>query len=408
MKKVVVTGLGLITSLGADVNSTWNNLLNGKSGVGPITLFDTANFRTKIAAQVPEGDLQRLRELKIKKRVSKQMTRAVQMNFLCAQMAIDDASLAFQKMDTKRCGIIIGAAGSDYSAEEMAETGRFDQSRIIKSMVNAHPSWISLHYNIEGPSMSVATACASAGNAIAIAFDYIAAGLCDVVITGGTSASVMPEYLAGFGDMMALSENNDAPEEASRPFDKRRDGFVMGEGSGMLVLESEEHAKARKVRIYTEIRRPALLSEGYNIMAPQKDGVGMSACMDLALKQARLNPEDVDYINAHGTSTPLNDLYETLAIKRTFGTTSRALAVSSTKSMTGHCLAAAGGIEAVITCKAIEQGVIPPTTNQTEPDPELDLNYVPNVAIEKKINAALSNSFAFGGHNAVIPFHKYI
>lgn len=407
MKKVVITGLGMISPLGVDLNTSWGALVDGKSGVGPITLFDPEDCRTKIAAQVDNKGFEALYVKRIKKRFLKQMTRPTIMSFIASQMAVEDAGVDFSGMDSKKCGIIIGSAGSDYPAKDMADVSRFDESRIIKAMANSHPAWISLHYNLEGPSMTVATACASASYAMAIAYDYIALGVCDLVITGGSCGSILPEYIAGFSDMMALSENNDRPQEASCPFDRKRDGFVMGEGAGILILESEPLARKRGARIYAEVRKPALLSEGYNMTAPKKDGEGMAACIGLSLNLAGFNPEDVDYINAHGTSTPLNDLNETIAIKKVFGAHSYNLAVSSTKSMTGHCLAAAGGIEAVITCKAIEEGVLPPTSNLRDPDPELDLNYIPNQACERKIRVALSNSFAFGGHNAVVPLVKY-
>ncbi len=407
MKKVVVTGLGLITSLGSNLGSSWNALIEGRSGVGHITLFDAKNFRTKIAAQLPGEEFESLCKQRIKKRIANQMTRPTKMSLITAQMAVEDACLDLSAFDPKRCGIFIGSAGSDFPAKEMAAVDTFDAVKIVKSMANAPPAWISLYYNLEGPSMTLSTACSSAGYAMRIAYDNIAMGICDLSITGGTSGSILPEYISGFSDMMALSQNNENPEAASCPFDKKRDGFVMGEGAGMLILESEQSAKARGAKIYAEIKRPALLSEGYNIVSPQKGGLGMSACMELALTQAGVNTEEVGYINAHGTSTPLNDLYETQAIKRLFNQHSKKLYVSSSKSMIGHCLGAAGGVEAVITCKAIEESILPPTINLNDPDPELDLNYVPNKAINKEIKVALSNSFAFGGHNAVVPFLKF-
>ncbi|MCP4265036.1 MAG: beta-ketoacyl-[acyl-carrier-protein] synthase family protein [Candidatus Brocadiaceae bacterium] len=407
MEKILITGMGVISPLGLDLKTSWSALINGKSGVDLITLFDTKDFKTKIAAQVNEEGFESLCKERIKKRFRKQMTRPVMMGLIAAQMAVEDSGLDFSKLNLKRCGIVIGSAGSDYPAEKMADVHLRDESRIIKSMANAHPAWISLHYKIEGPSMTVSTACSSAGYALASACDQITSGLCDIVIAGGTGGSILPEYLVGFGDMMALSGRNDSPKEASRPFDKERDGFVMGEGSGILILESESSALKRKAKVYAEIRRPALLGEGYSIMAPQKNGEGMAACMDLALSQAGVNPEDVGYINAHGTSTPLNDLYEAQAIKKVFKEHSSQVAVSSNKSMLGHTLAAAGGLEAVFTCKSIEEGILPPTINLTHQDPEIDLNCIPGSAIEKKINVAISNSFAFGGHNSVVPLIKY-
>jgi 3-oxoacyl-[acyl-carrier-protein] synthase II len=407
MEKVLVTGLGLISPIGVDLKTSWNSLINGRSGVRVNSLFDVKDMRIKIAAQVPEKEFESLCNERIKKRVKKQMTRPVMMSYIAAQMAIEDSGVDLSTIDTKRCGIIIGSAGSDYPAKDMADIQHRDESRIIKSMANAHPAWLSLHYKVEGPSMTVSTACSSAGYAMAISYDQIALGLCDIVITGGACGSILPEFVAGFSDMMALSERNVPPEEASCPFDRKRDGFVMGEGAGFLIIESEKAARKRGAKIYAELARPALLGEGYSIMAPQKGGEGMAACMDLALKLAKVNVEDVGYINAHGTSTPLNDLYESQAIKKVFKSHSNQLAVSSNKSMIGHTLAAAGGVEAVFTCKSLEEGILPPTINLTEQDPEIDLFCIPGEAIEKKIKVAMSNSFAFGGHNSVVTFIKY-
>ncbi len=406
MERVVITGLGLISPLGVDLKSSWENCVAGKSGVGTITHFDTSDFKIKIAAQVADSFDEMVAQ-SIKKRVRKQMTRSVQMSFLATKMAVEDSGIEFSEENADRYGIAVGASGTDYPSEDMADTTVFDSSRIVKSMSNAFPAWLSLHYRLTGPSFTVGTACSSAGYGMALAFDQIALGLCDAMITGGACAPILPEFIAGFGDIQAMSERDVDPAEASCPFDLKRDGFVMGEGAGMMILESEKSARARGAHIYAELRRPALLGEAYNIVSPGVDGVGMARCMDTALKQAEINASQVDYINAHGTSTPLNDLYEARAIKKTFGQYARKLAVSSTKSMTGHCLAAAGGIEAVLSCMVIEDGVIPPTINLFEQDPDIDLDLVPLEARQESVKVVLSNSFAFGGHNSVVPFMKY-
>lgn len=406
MQRVVVTGLGLISPLGLDMETSWDGLVNGKSGVRQICHFDTSKLKVKIAAQLPEG-FEELVGKKVKKRLQKQMTRSVAMNFVTALMAVEDAGLDFSALTPDRCGVIIGASGTDYPSADMASIEEYDNARVVKSMSNAFPAWICLHYGLSGPSLTVGTACSSAGYAMGTAHDFISLGLCDVMIVGGASCSILPEFMTGFGDMMALSERDVLPEYASCPFDQKRDGFVMGEGSGVLILESEQLARKRGARIYAELKRPALLGEAYNIVSPEVGGKGMARCIQTALRQAGLNPQDVDYINAHGTSTPLNDLYETQAIKQVFGDYAYRMPVSSTKSMTGHCLAAAGGVEAVISCLTLDRGVIPPTINLSDPDPELDLDYVPNDAREKSVKTVLSNSFAFGGHNAVVPFVKY-
>ncbi len=406
MERVVVTGLGLISPLGIDLKSSWENCVAGESGVGQITHFDTRDFKIKIAAQVADS-FDDMVVKSIKKRIRKQMTRSVQMCFLATQMAVEDSGIEFREENSDRYGVAIGASGTDYPSDDMADTSVFNSSRIVKSMSNAFPAWLSLHYGLKGPSFTVGTACSSAGYGMALAFDQIALGLCDVMITGGACAPILPEFIAGFGDIQAMSERETNPIEASCPFDRRRDGFVMGEGSGMLVLESEKSARARGAHIYAELRRPALLGEAYNIVSPGVDGVGMARCMETALKQAGIDASHVDYINAHGTSTPLNDLYESKAIKSVFGSHTKKLAVSSTKSMTGHCLAAAGGVEAVLSCMAIEDGVIPPTINLHEQDSEIDLDLVPLEARRMPVNVVLSNSFAFGGHNSVVPFIRY-
>ena len=407
MGKVVITGMGLISSLGINLEENWDGLINGRSGIRNIDTFDISKYRTRFAGLIDDTKLNDTHKGKIKNRIRKKMSRAVYINSLSTQMAIEDSGIDFEKMDPDRCGVVIGATGTELNPQEILSLDEFDDARIIKLMSNAYPAWISIAYGLRGPSMTVGTACASANYAISWAYQQIYLGLCDVMIAGGASAPVNPELLTGFSEMMALSERNNSPESASRPFDRDRDGFVMGEGSGILILESEETAKKRGARIYAEIRQPSLTSEAFNIVAPKTDGVGMARCMSQALKLSGLNNEQISYINAHGTSTKLNDEYETKAIKQVFGDHAYQLSVSSTKSMTGHCLAGAGGVEAVITCKSLYENIIPPTINLQTPDEGMDLDYVPMQAKEIKIGAALSNSFAFGGHNAVIPFVSY-
>jgi len=277
---------------------------------------------------------------------------------------------------------------------------------IIKTMSNAMAAWVSIEYNLEGPSYTIATACSSAAYAIASGYDLIKSNKCDLVIVGGGSSGVNPDEIRGFNDLFALSTRNDEPEKASRPFSIDRDGFVMGEGAGILILESEESARARGAEIHAELLGYALTTEAYNIMSPQKDGVGMAATMELALKNSGVNKDELDYINAHGTSTGLNDKYETMAVKRVFGDLAHKIPVSSAKSMIGHTISAAGGVEAAITIMIIKNNIITPTINYN-PDPELDLDYVPDKARGKDINIAISNSFAFGGHNACLVLKKY-
>lgn len=406
MERVVITGLGLVSPLGIDLRSSWENCINGKSGVSEITHFDTSDFKIKIAAQIPDT-FEDIITQRIKKRVRKQMTRSVQVYSVATQMAVEDSGFDFEIGDSERYGVAIGASGTDYPSEDMSNVTSFDSGRIVKSMSNAFPAWTSLQYGLTGPTFTVGTACSSGGYAIALAFDQIALGLCDVMISGAACCPILPEFIAGFGDIQAMSERDVAPEEASCPFDVSRDGFVMGEGAGVLILESEKSARNRGAHIYAEVRRPALLGEAYNIVSPRPDGVGMSRCMETALKQGGLNTSDVDYINAHGTSTPLNDAYEAKAIMNSFGKDAGKLAVSSTKSVTGHCLAAAGGVEAVLSCMTLETGVIPPTMNLHEQDPDVGLDFVPMEARNAKVDVVLSNSFAFGGHNSVVPFIRY-
>jgi len=401
--KVVVSGLNVITSLGLDWEETWKNIQEGKSGVKKITLFDASENQTQIAAELPVEFAEKASSV-IKKRLAKQMTRVTQMSYVCAIEAIEKHAIDFDTMDKTRIGVIMGVVNTGDSS---TEKGTDSKNLIIKRMNNAMPAWIGMRYNIEGPNYTTSSACSSSAFAIALGYDAIKAGRADMMIVGGADSIINKEEIEGFNEIYALSVENDHPEKASCPFAKNRDGFVIGEGAGIMILESEESAKARGAKIYAELVDYAFTNESYNIMAPKPDGEGMAATMEQALKNAGVSKESVSYINAHGTSTMLNDMYETMAIKKVFGDRAYQIPVSSTKSMTGHTIGAAGAIEGVLSVLAIKDGIIPPTINYDEPDPELDLDYVPNKARKQEINVALSNSFAFGGHNATLVFRKY-
>lgn len=402
--KVVITGMNTLTSLGLDVETTWENIVAGKSGVRYITLFDASGLQTRIAAQLPDSFEELSRE-KIVRKKAKQMTRVTRMCYVCAADAIEKAGISFGDFDKTRCAVILGVVST---ANTSIEKDTSPQNRILKNMNNAMSAWISLEYQLEGPNFSVSSACSSSAYAIALGYEMIKNGQADLVITGGADSIINPEEIEGFNELYALCTENDPPEKASRPFSKNRDGFVIGEGAGIMILESEEAAIHRNAYIYGEIAGYAITSEAYNIMAPAKDGEGIAHTISKALKHAGITTNDVDYINAHGTSTTLNDLYETTAIKKVFGEKAFSVPVSSSKSMIGHTVGAAGVIEGIITVKSIETGTIPPTINYDIPDPDLDLDYVPNFSRKKDIHYALSNSFAFGGHNAVLVFKKYI
>jgi 3-oxoacyl-[acyl-carrier-protein] synthase II len=402
-EKVLVTGMNIISSLGLDLRTNWVNLVAGKSGVGKITLFDPIGNITQIAAEVP-GEFEEHSKQYVKKRAGSQMTRVTKMCFVCAKMAVEHSGLDFEMMDKSRCGVILGVVNAGNSSTEKDTT---PQNTIFKSMTNSMAAWISLEYQLQGPAFSVNTACASSAYAIGLAYEMIRNGQADVMIVGGADSIINKEEIAGFNALYALSVQNDIPEKASRPFAANRDGFVIGEGSGILVIESESSAKKRNATVYGEIAGYAFTSEGYNIMAPMTNGEGMAITMEKALQNANAGKDQVDYINAHGTSTELNDKYETMAIKKVFGDKAFQIPVSSSKSMLGHTIGAAGAIESIITLMSIGNGILTPTINLDIPDPELDLDYVPNQSRKKEINVALSNSFGFGGHNATIVIRKY-
>ncbi|HEY3364764.1 MAG TPA: beta-ketoacyl-ACP synthase II [Symbiobacteriaceae bacterium] len=409
-RRVVITGLGAVTPLGLSVGEFWEGLKAGRSGVGLITRFDTEAFECKIAAEVkgwvPADFLDR--------KEARRMDRYTQFGVTAAHMAFTDSGLEVAQLDPERSGVYFGSGigGMETFSDEMTTLLQKGPRRVSPFMVpmmiaNMAAGTIAIHFNLQGPNMTTVTACSSANNAIGEAYHAIRADRADVMVTGGAEASIVPIAVAGFGNMQALSTRNDAPEKASRPFDKQRDGFVMGEGGGAVILESLEHAQARGARIYAEIIGYGCAADAYHMVQPPVNGEGGARAMVRALKDAGIAPDAVGYINAHGTSTPQGDIAETRAIKAVFGEHARRLAVSSTKSMHGHLLGAAGAVELIASVKALEEGILPPTINQEEPDPECDLDYVPNVAREARVDVALSNSFGFGGQNATVIVRRF-
>ena len=410
MRRVVITGIGAVTPVGIGKDAFWNALIEGKSGVGPITRFDVSEYTTKISGEVSDFVVTDFME----KKEAKRMDRSTQYAVAASKMAIEDAKLDLEAEDRERIGVIIGTGigGMEALYEQYKVLFAKGPSRISPFLVpmmigNMASGMTSIRFGLQGPSSCVVTACATGTNSIGDAARAIKYGDADVMVAGGTEAPISPAALAGFGSMKALSTRNDEPQLASRPFDKDRDGFVMGEGAGVVILESLDHALARGAHIYAELAGYAYNSDAYHITAPAPGGVMAAKAMRQALKDAGIEPSEVDYINAHGTSTGLNDKNETMAIKEVFGDHAYKLAVSSIKSMTGHLLGAAGGVECIAAALSIDQGIIPPTINYTTPDEGLDLNYVPNVAEKREVRVALSNSLCFGGHNATLALKKY-
>jgi len=399
--RVAVTGIGLMTGLGLDAESTWFGLLAGASPIKRFSLFDPTGLPCTFGVELPEG-AEALFAERIKKRQRDQMTRGTMIAVAAADQAIADSGLDLGTVSRERLGVVVGATGTGY-APRTAET---DQHRILKNMASAPAAWIGLRHKAEGPTFVVSTACSSGAYAMHAGFSLIASGACDVVISGAADSACNYLDVEGFSSIMALASDTADIASASRPFDKERNGFVLAEGGGMLVLESIAHANARSARVYAELSLPGLGSEGYNIISPRPGGAGIALSIRRALDNAGLAPEDIDYINAHGTSTPQNDLCETLAIKDVFGARAKSIPVSSTKSLTGHCLSAAAGVEAAISCLALDRGIIPPTWHLDHPDPELDLDYVPNAPREAALHRVMSNSFGFGGHNAALVFSR--
>ncbi|HEU5081633.1 MAG TPA: beta-ketoacyl-ACP synthase II [Opitutaceae bacterium] len=406
-QRVVITGLGAITSLGHDVESFWSNLLAGKCGIQRVSLFDPSEFACQIGGEVRDWQADQNMDPKEARRND----RYTHFGFVTAHQAIKDAALDMSKEDGDRVGVLIGSGiGGMYTYESqlknLFERGPRKVSPFtIPSLIgNMCSGLVAIAIGARGPNFGVVSACATATHAIGEAMHMIRRGDADVMIAGGAEAAITPFAYASFCSMKAMSTRNDDPQHASRPFDLGRDGFVMGEGAGVLVLESLEHAEARGARIYCELAGYAATCDAYHITQPDPEGKGLSMAMKRALASAGATPENIDYINAHGTSTPYNDKFETLAIKKVFGDHARQLAISSTKSMTGHLLGAAGGIESVISVKTIQTGEIAPTINLTEPDPECDLDYVPNVKRAAKVRTVLSNNLGFGGQNAAVVF----
>ncbi len=404
-RRVVVTGISAVTSLGSQVEQFWPRICNGESGIKPLKGFDASGYRVRFGGEVQDFSAEGYFSPKEGKRID----RFAQMALVASIDAVSDSGIDFSKADPWRCGAFIGT-GVGGLGELEKQTKRLVQKgpskvsafTIPKMMANAAAGLVSIEYGLRGPNQAVVTACASATNAIGGAMKTIQYGDADVMITGGAEAAVTPVGLSGFAAMRALSERNDDPTAASRPFDANRDGFVLGEGAGSLVLEELEHAKARGARIYCEVLGYGATGDGGHITQPNENGVGAARAMAVALENARLNPSDVDYINAHGTSTPLGDKAETRAIKSVFKEHVKQLSISSTKSQLGHLLGASGGVEAVLCVLALRDGVIPPTINYETPDPECDLDYTPNEARQRKASVAMSNSFGFGGHNGSI------
>lgn len=409
-KRVVITGIGIISPIGIGKDNFFRSLKEGQSGVDLITKFDTEGLSTKIAAEVKDFDPVEF----IDKKEAKRMDRYTQFAVAASKMAIDDASLDLNAIDDDRFGVCIGSGiggletlENQYKVMMEKGPGRVSPFFIPMMISNIGAGYISMTFNAKGPNMTVVTACASATNAIGEAFKIIQRNDADIMITGGTEASITPMAIAGFCSMKALSERNEEPKRASRPFDKDRDGFVMGEGAGILILEELEHAIKRGAIIYGEIVGYGSTADAYHITAPAPEGEGAYKAMKKAVQDAGISPGKIDYINAHGTSTELNDKFETMAIKRLMGDNAYKVLISSTKSMTGHLLGAAGGIEAIACLMAINEGIIPPTINYETKDENCDLNYVPNQAITAEINYAMSNSLGFGGHNASVILKKY-
>ncbi|MBI4548587.1 MAG: beta-ketoacyl-ACP synthase II [Ignavibacteriae bacterium] len=410
-RRVVVTGLGAITPIGLCVQEFWENSLSGKSGAGKITSFDVSQYDTKIACEVKGFNPLNF----VDKKTANRMDLFTQYAIASAIMAVKDADLNLEKTDKERIGVIFGSGiGGMWTwhrqMQTMYETGgphRISPFFVPMMIADIAAGYISMHFQVKGPNYATTSACATSSHAIADAYILIQRGDADIIFTGGSEAAICPMGVGGFNAMKALSTRNDEPEKASRPFDAQRDGFVMGEGAGMLILEDLEHALKRGARIYAELSGIGLTADAYHITQPAPGGEGAIRSMRLCLSDAGLRPEVIDYINAHGTSTPFNDKSETEAIKAVFGEHAYKLHISSTKSMTGHLLGAAGAIEAIITVLSIYHDMIPPTINYEYPDPECDLNYVPNKYIKKPVGAAISNTFGFGGHNASLLFTKF-
>lgn len=409
-KRVVITGLGCVTPVGTGKDEFWKNIKNGVSGIDKITRFDCTNYQTQIAGEVKDFEPENF----ISKKELKKMDRFTQFAIVASKLAIEDSKLELDSIDKYRIGTVIGTGIGgvetiEAQSKNLLEKGNKRVSPFFIPMMigNMAAGQVAIEFGAKGPSTNICTACASGTNSVGDAFKIIQRGDADIMIAGGTEAAVSKLAVAGFCNMKAMSTNNDNPKKASRPFDKDRDGFVMGEGCGILILEELESAIKRNAKIYAELVGYAMTSDAYHITTPAENGEGAARAMTMAIKDASINPEKIDYINAHGTSTYYNDLYETIAIKSVFEENAKNISISSTKSMTGHLLGASGAIEAIVCALAIKDNFVPPTINLDNPDEEMDLDYTPNKGKEKDIDYALSNSLGFGGHNATLVFKKY-
>ena len=410
VRRVVITGLGMVTPLGTGVEKNWEAVCSGRSGIGPITKFDASLFSSRIAGEVKDFNSEDFMD----KQQIRRFDIFIHYALASARMAMEDAGFSIKSSNSHRVGCVTGSGLGGLQMLEhyhsiLKEKGprRVSPFFIPGIIANMAPGQIAIEFGARGPNLSVQTACAAGTHAIGESFRLIKGDFADAMITGGSEAVITPLALAGFCNMRALSTRNDEPEKASRPFELNRDGFIMSEGAGILVIEELEHALKRGADIYCEIVSYGLSGDAYHVSSPDPGGIGAKNCIKMAINRAGLRPEDVDYINAHGTSTKMNDLAENKAIESVFGDYARKLAISSTKSMTGHLLGGAGGIEAAYTCLTIKHGIIPPTINYENPDPECNLDYVPNKCRKAKVNIAMSNSFGFGGTNASLIFKSY-
>ncbi|MBQ9532577.1 MAG: beta-ketoacyl-ACP synthase II [Prevotella sp.] len=416
LKRVVVTGLGAVTPLGNNVEETWKNLLEGKSGAAPITSFDTANFKTQFACEVKDLDVSAY----IDRKEARKIDRYTQLAMISAMQGVKDAGIDLDTVDKNRIGVVygVGIGGIKTFEDEVIYYGqhiengpKFSPFFIPKMIADIASGHISIHFGFHGPNYTTTSACASSSNAVADAFNLIRLGKANIMVTGGAEAAITPCGVGGFNAMHALSTRNDDPEKASRPFSASRDGFIMAEGAGCLILEELEHAKARGAKIYAEMVGEGMSADAYHITASHPEGLGAKLVMQNALEDAGLQPEDIDYINVHGTSTPVGDISEAKAIKDVFGEAAYKLNISSTKSMTGHMLGAAGAVEAMVAVLSVQNDIVPPTINHEDgdEDPEIDyrLNFTFNKAQKRQVRAAISNTFGFGGHNACVVFKKY-
>ena len=408
-RRVVVTGMGMVSPLGNDLASGWDGIVNGRSGIGPITSFDASTYPTRIAGEIRDFDVTRW----VSPKDARKMDPFIHYGVAASLMAMDDAGLEVSDANAERIGAILGSGiggilGIEETAVKLHEGGvrKISPFYVPSTIINMLPGQVSLLTGIKGPNFSAVSACATANHSIGIAMRMIQYGDADVMIAGGAERGSSPTSMGGFCAMKAMSTRNDDPAGASRPWDAERDGFVMGDGAGILILEEYEHAKARGARIYCELAGFGASSDAFHMTAPSENGEGPARCMAMAFKDAGINADEVGYLNAHGTSTPLGDLAETLAIKRALGDHAYKTMVSSTKSMTGHLLGAAGGVEAIFSVKALETGVIPPTINLENPGEGCDLDYVPNTARDARVDVVVSNGFGFGGTNGTLVFRR--